>query len=154
MAIVTVGAICDAVAAVLSTTAGITRTQSYNELTEGMNTLPTLQVYPEFWDVSAGSETDRFSFVDAATGIPGHRLTEMTLHLDLYARLRSQLNEDWGEAIDLASALHDKLDEQGSCPHFALAGIRSFHWTAHRVVFPYAQTEYVGFRFVLTVRIF
>jgi hypothetical protein len=154
MAIVTVGAICDAVALDLSTTTGIARTQSYNQLTEGMNTLPTLLVYPEFWEVSAGSETDRFSFVDAATGIPGHRQTEMLLHLDLYARLRSQLNEDWGEAVDLASALHDKLDEQGACPHFALAGIRTFHWTAQRVVFVYAQTEYTGFRFLLTVRIF
>lgn len=160
MAIVTVGEICDAVATTLSTTAGIARTQSYNELTEGMNTLPTLQVYPESWELSSGSETDRFAMVDAATGVPGHRLTEMVLHLDLYARQRSQLAEDWGLAVDLASALHDKLDEEGSCPLFAQTGIRSMHWTADRVMFEYGSDaqgrplRYVGFRFALTVRIF
>jgi hypothetical protein len=160
MAKVTVGEICDAVATTLSATTGLARTQSYNQLTEGMNTLPTLQVYPETWEVSAGSETDRIAFVDAATGVPGHRFTEMVLHLDLYVRQRSQLAEDWGEAVDLASELHDKLDEEGSCPLFSQVGIRTMHWTATRVVFEYGSDargqplRYAGFRFELTVRIF
>lgn len=154
MAIVTVGAICNAVAATLSTTTGLERTQSYDQLTEGMNTLPTLQVYPERWEVDTATETDRTTFVDAATGIPGVRQTELVLHLDLYVRQRSQLEEDWGEAVDLASGLGDKMDEEGPCPHFGLAAIRSFHWTAQRVVFMYAEVLYTGFRFVLTLRIF
>lgn len=148
------GQICDAVAGTLSTTPGLERTQSYNELTEGMNTWPTLQVYPDNWEVSFESETDRLTFVDAATGIPGHRQTHITIFLDLYVRRRSQVNEDWGEAVDVASALHDKLDEEGDCPHFGLAGIRSFHWSAQRVIFPYAETKYVGFRFTLELRVF
>jgi hypothetical protein len=154
MAIVTIGAICDAVADTLSTTAGIERTQSYDELTEGMNTWPTLQVYPDNWEVSFESETDRLSFVDAVTGIPGHRQTHITLILDLVVRPRSQLAEDWRAAVDLASALHDKLDEEGACPHFGLDGIRSFRWSAQRVLYPYAQMRYVGFRFTLELRIF
>jgi hypothetical protein len=156
MAVIAIGTIIDAIAATLSTTAfsadlQINRTQSYNQLTEGMNTLPTLQVYPETWEVSSGSETDRISFVDAVTGIPGHRVTEITVFLDLYVRQRSQLNEDWGEAIDLAGALGDKLDEEGPCPHLGSEAIRSFHWVAQRVVFVYAQVEYIGFRFTLTI---
>jgi len=160
LATVSVGEICDAIATTLSTTVGIARTQSYNELTEGMNTLPTLQVYPDFWEVSAGSETDRHAFVDATAAVPGLRISEFTIFCDLYVRRRSQLDEDWGEAVDLASTLHDKLDEEGRCPLFSQAGIRTFHWTAQRVVFEYGRDGqgqplfYVGFRFTLTVRVF
>jgi hypothetical protein len=160
LAPVSVGAICNAIAASLALTVGITRTQSYNQLTEGMNTFPTLQVYPDFWEVSAGSETDRHAFVDAAAGIPGLRISEFTIFCDLYVRRRSQLAQDWGDAVDLASLLHDRLDTEGACPHFGLAAIRSFHWTAQRVVFEYGRDGqgqpllYTGFRFTLTVRVF
>jgi len=125
MATITVGEICDAIAATLSTTVGLTRTQSYNQLTEGMNTWPTLQVYPESWETSMDSATDRISFVDAATGIPGHRYTEIIFFLDLYARQRSQLNEDWGKAVDMADALDNKLNEEGACPHLGTS-VRTF----------------------------
>ena len=151
---VTVGQIANAIADVLGTTTGINRTQSYDELTEGMNTLPTLQVYPESWVVSRDSDTDRLTFVKASTGQPGVRYTEMILHADLYVRQRSQLNEDWGEAVDLADALNTKMEEEGACDHFDLVGIKSFRWDAARVVFNYAQTLYTGFRFTITVRIF
>jgi hypothetical protein len=162
MAIVNIGAICDAVANTLSATPGLERTQSYDELTEGMNTLPTLQVYPETWETSSDSETDRISFVDAFTGIPGHRYTTITLHLDLIVRQRSQLDEDWGEAVDMADALDTMLvNSLGSCPHFGVSGIKSPpRWTATRVLFDYGLDSqgrplvYTGFRFVLTVRVY
>ena len=108
---ISIGALCNAVATTLSTTTGLERTQSYDQLTEGMNTLPCLQVYPERWEVSADSGTDRLTFVDQSAGVPGVRQTELTLHLDLYVRQRSQLDEDWGAAVDLASVLQDKLDD-------------------------------------------
>ena len=162
MAIVNIGTICDGIANMLSTTPGLNRTQSYNEMTEGMNTLPTLQVYPETWETSSDSETDRINFVDAATGIPGHRYTTITYHLDLYARQRSQLNEDWGRAVDMADALDTMLvNNLGSCPFFGIPGVKSPpRWEATRVIFQYGQDargnpfEYTGFRFVLTVRVF
>ena len=159
MATVTIGAICDGVASTLSATAGLNRTQSYDQMTEGMNTLPTLQVYPESWETSSGSDTDRISFVDAATGIPGHRHTTVTLHLDLIVRQRSQLGEDWGEAVDMADALDNQLNLEGDCPHFGVAGIRAFRWTSQRVLFEYGQDSqgrpllYTGFRFILTVEV-
>ena len=158
MAQVTVGAIVSAVTTFVSATPGITRTQDYNKLTEGMNVLPTLQVYPESWEVSTGSETDRVSFVDGVTSIPGHRDTEMVLFLDLYVRQRSQLLTDWGDAVDLASALSTQLDTAGACPLFGLSVdgypvVGSFKWTAQRGTFPYAQVSYTGFRFTLTLRI-
>jgi len=134
--------------------ADIARVQDYDELTEGMNTLPTIQVYPERWDVDVASETDRTTFVDALTGVPGVRQTEVLIRVDVYVRQRSQLNEDWGDAVDVADAVNDKLEEQGACPLFATVGIRSFHWTCTRVVFDYAGILYTGWRFELTLRIF
>jgi len=154
MATVTIGQICNAVATTLSATIGLVRTQSYNQLTEGMNDLPTLQVYPDSWETSMGSDTDRIAFVDPLTGIPGHRYTEVVLFLDLYARQRSQLDEDWGAAINMADALDNQLNLEGACPHFGLAGIRTFRWFAQRVIFTYAEINYAGFRFTLTIRIF
>ena len=158
MAEVTVGAIVNAVAAFVGTTPGIRRTQSYNQLTEGMNVRNTLQVYPVSWEVSTGSETDRISFTETATGVPGHRDTEMILFLDLYVRQRSQIQIDWGDAVDLADALNTQLDTAGACPLFGLSEggypvVGSFKWTAERGVLPYAQVEYIGFRFTLTLRI-
>lgn len=154
MPTVTIGAICNAIATTLSATVGLTRTQSYYQLTEGMNTLPTLQVYPDSWETSVNSETDRIAFVDPLTGIPGARYTEIVFFLDLIVRQRSQLDEDWQNAVNMADALDNQLNLEGACPHFGLAGIRSFRWSAQRVVFPYAEIEYVGFRFTLTVRVF
>jgi hypothetical protein len=157
MATVTVGEICTAIhldMEDLVTSGDLNRVQNYDELTEGMNTLPTLQVYPENWETDVAGDTERTTFVDGATGIPGHRQTELLIRLDLYARQRSQLNEDWGEAIDLADAIDTQLNEQGSCPLFNQVGIRAIKWTCARVVFDYASILYTGFRFELTVRIF
>ncbi len=136
------------------TSGDVNRVQNYNELTEGMNTLPTIQVYPENWETDVGGETDRTTYVDAVTGVPGVRQTDVLVRVDLYARQRSQLNEDWGEAIDIADAIDNKLNEEAGCPLFNEAGIRSLHWTATRVVFEYATVLYTGFRFELTLRIF
>ena len=158
MATIGIGSdVCTAIAGVLNdlvVSGDLNRIQNYDELTEGMNTLPTLQVYPERWEVDIGGETDRTTFTDAATAIPGVRQTEVIIRLDLYVRQRSQLNEDWGEAVDLADTLSDKLDEQSGCPLFDQVGIRSMHWTCQRVVFEYATVLYTGFRFELTIRIF
>lgn len=154
MATISIGEICTAVHTVMETVAGIERVQNYDELTEGMNTLPTLQVYPENWEVDAATDTDRTTFVDGTTGIPGVRQIDVLIRLDLYVRQRSQLDEDWGDAVDLASTVSDKLDEEGSCPLFSEVGIRSMHWTCTRVVFDYAGILYTGVRFDLTVRIF
>ena len=157
MATVTIGQICTAVHTVMEelvVSGDLNRVQNYDELTEGMNTTKTLQVYPENWEVDIAQDTDRSTFVDGVTGVPGVRQTDVLLRLDLYVRQRSQLNEDWGDAVDLASVVSDKLDEQGSCPLFAQTGIRSMHWTCQRVVFDYASILYTGWRFELRLRIF
>ena len=125
----------------------------YNELPEGMQTLPALEIYVEDWETSSGSETDRYTFCQPGDTGP-RRWTVIRIHLDLYARHRSQLDEDWELALVLANDLQDALEAQCACPAFALVGIRNIRWTARRVVFDRAQTFYTGYRFELTVGIF
>ena len=132
----------------------VRRVQNYDELTEGMNTLPTIQVYCERWETSIDSDTDRYTFVDATTSVP-RRQTEALIRIDLYYRQRSQLDEDWGGALITADAIQSKLEEQGLCPLFDVEGVRSIHWTCERVLFEYtSSTLYTGYRFELTARIF
>ena len=149
-----IGEICSAIATEMATIASINRIEDYDELTSGMNTLPTLQILAENWETDIGGETDRTTFVDASTGVPGVRQCEVQVILALLVRQRSQLNEDWREAVDVASDVQDKLEEQGGCPIFGLTGIRSFHWRADRVVWDYAGVLYTGYRFTLDLRVF
>ena len=127
--------------------------QNYNELTEGMQTLPTLQVYLEDFETSADSETDRYTFCQPGDMGP-RRWTVMTIRLDMYARHRSQIDEDWELAHVLVNDVQDALEAQCACPFFGLAGIRNIKWAARRVVFELSQSRYTGFRFELTVGIF
>jgi len=149
-----IGEICTAIADEMATITSIKSVQDYDELKEGQQTLPALQVLAESWETDISSETDRTTFVDATTGIPGLRQCEVTVVLALLVRQRSQLNEDWREAVDVASDVQDKLEEQGACPIFGLDGIGSFHWRADRVVWDYAGVLYTGYRFTLNLRVF
>ena len=126
---------------------------NYDKLPEGMQTLPALEIYVEEWETSIDSETDRYTFAQAG-GTGPRRWTAPIVRLDMYARHRSQTDEDWGLALILANDLQDALEAQGSCPYFGLAGIRDIRWTARRVVFETAQAKYTGYRFELTVGIF
>lgn len=124
----------------------------WDELPEGMNSVPALEIYVEEWETSTESETDRITF--AAGGSGPRRWANIAIRIDLYARQRSQLDEDWELALSLANSLHDALEAQGPCPNFGLAGIRHFRWTARRVVFERSQATYTGYRFELTVGVF
>lgn len=149
--------ICDSVADAMRTIplATVARVQSYDELTSGMNTVPTIQVYPERWETDAATETDRTTFVDALTGVPGVRQCEVLIRVDVFVRQRSQIGEDLSEAVTVGNAVQNKLEEQGTCPPlFDLEGIQSMRWTAQRVVFDYATILYAGWRFELSLRIF
>lgn len=149
-----IGEICTAVHDEIATVAMLNVVQNYDELTEGMNDLPGAQIYPENGECDPSGDTDRTTFVSAATGVPGVRQADVMVRVDLYARQRSQLDEDWEAAVDLLDAVYDKLEEQGDCPPFGLTGIRSYHFTWARVVFEYATVSYTGFRFELFFRIF
>jgi hypothetical protein len=124
---------------------------NYDELLEGMNTWPCAECYVEEFETSFGSDRDRDSFCEDGTK---RNQTQILVRVDLYARRRSQMNEDWREALILANAIQRVLETECTCPLFSQAGINDLHWTGSRVIFERAETMYAGYRFELTVTIY
>ena len=149
---VTLAEICDAVEDTLAAAITVIRSESYDELTEGVHAadVPLLQVYPEAGLQDAGGRTDRYTFQ------AGARQTEFTLHADYFARQRSHIGLDMKALVNGIDALQNVLEAQDKKPYFGLDGIRAFSWTWSRVVFAYGdpQLAYMGARFVLLVRVF
>jgi hypothetical protein len=147
---VTLAQICDAVEATLGAATGLTDSQSYDELTEGVQDMPLLQVYPENGETDIAGNADRTSFRG------GVRQAQVVLHADLFARQRSHIGEDMATLLPLVDAVIVRLEAQTVKPYFNLDGIKAFHWRWERVTFIYGdqQLPYVGARFTLTLRLF
>lgn len=137
-----------AILATLGSASGIKRRQNYDELTEGMNDTPTLQVY---WDDGAQS-TD--SATDRKTFRGGARRTNLNFNADLYATQRNNIGENMRTLYPLVDALIAKLEDQTVKPYFSLDGLQSFAWTVNRMHFDYSGVEFVGARFVITVHLY
>ena len=148
---ITLAQICDAIETTLGAATTVTRSQSHDELTEGIHDLPMLQVYPENGYQDAGGATERTTFGGAGNPV---RQTEFTIHADYYARQRSHIGEDMAALVDGIDALQNVLEGQDQKPYFDLVGIKAFSWRWDRVTFIYASEDYVGARFALTVRVF
>jgi hypothetical protein len=147
---ITIAQICDAVASTLSAATTSPRTQSYDELTEGMQDTPTLQVYPEDGNQDPSGNTDRTSFK------AGVRQTMLTVNADYYAHQRAHIGEDMAALVNGIDAITNILEAQDTKPYFGLAGIQAFSWSWRRVTFVYGdpQQSYVGARFTLNIRVF
>ena len=149
---VTLGEICDAIESTLAAAITVVRSESYDELTEGVHAadLPMLQVYPESGRQDAGGKTDRFAFQG------GIRQTEFIIHADYYARQRAHIGQDMNALVNGIDALQDVFEAQDKKPYFGEDGIQAFSWSWTRVTFVYGdpQLPYVGARFVLVVRVF
>ncbi len=149
---ITIAQICNAIESTLGAATGISRSQSYDELTEGLppGDLPLLQVYPETGEADVAGATDRSTFR------AGVRQTELVIVADLYARQRSHIGEDMAALVDGVDAVIDVLEAQDTKNYFGLAGVQAVRWRFERVTFVYGdpQLPYVGARFYLTVRVF
>ena len=145
---ITLAQICDAVKTTLGAATGIAKSQSYSELTEGIEDLPLLQVYPQ------AGETDIAGSGDRTTFRAGVRQAEVLIHCDVLCRQRSHIDEDMAKTVEMVEAVQVVLEAQDVKPYFGLAGIKGYHWRWERVIFPYAGVEYFGARFFLTVRVF
>jgi hypothetical protein len=125
--------------------------QHYDELTEGMQDMPTMQVYPESLAVDSRNETDAQVLNKS---IRNHALV---VHLDCYAERRNHVDENMAAVVALWDATEDQLEDTAAgsgCPNFGQALIRNVSWTSDRAVFVYAGVEYSGIRYVLTLEIF
>ena len=149
MAVYVLGDIVDAIETTLSAAASLRRSQSYDELTEGVQRgdAPLLQVYPEENPGTSGhSETDRISFSGA------HSVKRYVIFADLYAKQRSNIGEDMKQLVDTINELEDILDSQ-TYPVFGSDYILSFRWLWGRVVFDYAGVNFMGARFQILVEV-
>lgn len=150
MTSITLAQILDAVKATLSVAPTLARSMSYDELTEGINDTPLLQVYPESGDQDPTGNTDRTTFKAHV------RQTNLTINCDYYAQQRKHIGEDMAALVDGIDAMTDIFEAQDTKPYFGLVGIQAFHWGWQRVIFNYGDPNinYVGARFTLTVRTF
>jgi hypothetical protein len=150
MTTITLGQILDAIKTTLATAPTLARAMSYDELTEAIPDTPLLQVYPESGDQDPSGNADRTTFK------AGVRQTELVIHADYYAKQRANLGEDMGLLVDGIDAMTTIFEAQDAKPYFGLDGIKAFHWAWTRVLFDYGQSgvNYVGARFVITVRVF
>lgn len=140
----------DAVEAVLGTAAGITRSQTYDELGEGAQDLPMLQVYPQSSDcdvTNAGTERTTFG--------KGVNQKERIIIADLVVTQRKHIAQDMGRLVGMIDAMEAVLNTQWT-GKFGLTDIKAHHWSWERVVYTYGdpQLNYVGARFTITLRIF
>lgn len=143
MATYSLADVVDAIEATLSAAPSLARSQSFNEMTEGIHRpdTPLLQTYPEENTGTSGfSDTDRISLSGK------HSLKQYLIHADLYATPRSSIGEDMKRLVKTIDELEDILDNQ-SYPCFGVDCITSFQWSWRRVVFSYAGTEFMGARF-------
>lgn len=147
---ITLSQICNAVESTLSAATGLTYTQSFNELEEGMNDTPVLQVYWNTCSQDPGGNNDRTSFR------AGVRQTDIEIYCDLYATTRNEIGQNMASLLPLVDAIVDVLEMQDTQPIFGLDGLKGFRWSAQRVTFQYTDPLrlYVGARFILTFRVF
>ena len=146
---VTLASIVDAIEGVLDGATGLTASQTYDEITEGIQDMPMLQVYPE-----SCSGTDIAGVNDRTTFKAGVRQTEYIIHADLYAAQRAHIGQNISTLVDMIDAITTQFETQSTGNLFGLSTIKSFHWRWERVVFEYATVEYTGARFYITIRVF
>ena len=118
------------------------------EINEGAPDTPLIQIYPQTGFVDWSTQTDRTTFRG------GVRQEDMTWNIDAYATRRAHFAEDMKALLPLIDAITDKLEEQDTKPYFGESAIQSFQWNWTYGVYPMADGEYVGVRYVLTTRVF
>jgi len=146
---ITLAQICDAIESTLDNSTTLTRSQSYDELTEGIHDTPLLQVYPQSGVQDPDGTTDRTTFSAVV------RQTEIVIHADYYAAERgASIGEEMSRLVDGIDAMTEIFEGQDQKPYFGLEGIKAFAWRWERVTFDYGGVSYVGARFFITLRVF
>jgi hypothetical protein len=146
MTLITYGTFLKAVGALMRTVrvdGQEPRVQDYDELSEGINDTPLIQVYPVRGQGNSGAG-DRLTF----TG--GMRRTGMTVIIRAYARRRAMLAEDMNAQIKLIDAIDEVLASQAGSL-FGMESVMAAHWTWERATYAVADAEYAGAEFTLDI---
>jgi len=151
---VTLGELCDSIVATFNAGMTLTRVQSYDEITEGVNAgdTPLLMVYTQDVLGDPTGETDRGTFM---TGNASIKVKEMLFYCDFYTSQRAHAAEDVGDQVDTMSAAVDVIEGQNEYPYWNNSAIKATTgWHMYRVQFDYAGAMYSGFRIELTVWVY
>ncbi len=140
----------DAVANTLGVASLLERSDSYDELREGMQDAPVIQVYADAANQDPGGGTDRTTFK------AGTRQTNLVIFVDLYARQRSHIGEDMAAVYNTLDELAEIIESQDTKPYFSDEAIKAFAWSWQRVMFEYGdpKTVFAGARITINLRIF
>ena len=124
--------------------------QSYDELTEAIQDLPTIQVYPELEQVDVNGTTDR------TTLKVGTQHAQVVITIRTFARQRSHLADDMAAAVVCWDAVDVVLEDVSTdcLPFFDLTGIRAFNWTATFTPYTYGNVTYAGVEHTLTLEVY
>jgi hypothetical protein len=143
----TLAQMCDAIESELSAATGIARSQSYDELTEGIHEDILLQVWPQSGSpVSTGSNTQKLTLGNDVIA------EEIIIFADLY-RPRRHLGEDMKAIVDGVDGVREVMKEQ-DCPPFDLTGIRTFKWSWAIGSFEYQGVTDLRGRFTIVLNVF
>jgi hypothetical protein len=124
--------------------------QAFDELTEGIQDTPTIQVY------LSESLTDVNAATDRTTLQVGVQHTQLAFALRVFARQRSNLNDDMAATLACWDAIDLALSgvSIGCKPFFDNDAIKGFRWQTTLSTYEYARIVYVGCEYVLTVEVF
>ena len=132
--------------------------QSYDQLTEGQQDTPTLQVAPTSSLVDAATDTDRTTF----KGCIKHGRYQFPIRG--FARPRSHLGEDMEAAVRMWDVCEAILEEEGTdcvaatgtCTFFGVPEIKGISWFGElpRLWIDYGGADYVGFEITIIVEVF
>jgi hypothetical protein len=138
------------------TPALLVRAYGYDELPEGINDAPSLEVYWQRVTCDATTENDRTTFGGSKAAI---RVKEITFFVDYIANPRNNLAENNAQLTQGASEIIDILETEAiactlnHCPPFSLCALKVFRWTGERVTFNYGGVIYYGARFEIPIRV-
>lgn len=155
LATLTLTQICDAVKDTLSS--AVERAQSVGELSESMEDLPMLRVYPFFNEVDPSGVTDRSTF-GGKGGVETTpvRWSSLVINADVPAQQRSDIGEDLAAVTTVWDATEALLATQNVKPYFGLEGIKAFSWNAQLTTFNWGAPllPYLGVQFKLNIEVF
>lgn len=145
---VTITQICEALGAYLGTAPSLIQSQTGNDIGEAIADTPTLQVYWDEWEMSAGSGTAQATFGG------GIRIKKYVINADLYVTLRTNIGEDMVKLQTVLDEFIDLFEAQDHPPYFGLVGIKSWKpRNAKRVIFEYSAEKLLGVRIPIEINL-
>lgn len=135
---------------------GLKTAQDIDEITDNIPEmdLPLLQVIPNNWSGTTGSDSHVNTF--AGQGTDTVALMRKTWVFDIFVFIApsgQRFRESMVTLVAVAAAITEVLDEQQKAPLFGEEAIRSFQYAATRGVINYSGVDYNGFQVTLTCEI-